>query len=374
MTRVLLWFAAALAVLLLIVRVIYGGGNSYPGVTGTPLLSNEAIEVAVSYPEPIGNVAVAANGDIFFTVHPESRPQGNKLLRYRDGVALPFPDGRAQQVIFATVLGVTIDRQNRLWTIDPGNHGAGGARLRAFDTENGALLHEHDFDSATAPLGSFLQDLVVSDDGNTIVIADVSFLRKRPALVVYDVATQSARRVLEGDPSVTSQGWRIENSYRTMQFFGGLISLMPGVDGIVLDPAGEWVYFAAMSHDGLFRVPLAKLADPTLDAMSLAASIERYSSKPLSDGLSVDMDGNIYITDVEHHAVMRVGSDRRLRTLVESRDIRWPDALSFGPDGWLYIADSALPAYLLQSGDAVEAAQPYRIFRVRPGNDGLPGR
>ena len=43
-------------------------------------------------------------------------------------------------------------------------------------------------------------------------------------------------------------------------------------------------------------------------------------------------------------------------------------ALSFGPDGWSYVADSAPQEVLLR------AQGPYRIFRFRPGAEGVPGQ
>ena len=90
--------------------------------------------------------------------------------------------------------------------------------------------------------------------------------------------------------------------------------------------------------------------------------------------MSMDTEGNIYITDVEHSSVFVVGEQRELLTLIQSPAIRWPDALSFGPDGYLYIADSALPELILQSREHIEASGPYRIFRFRPGFDGVPGQ
>ena len=69
-----------------------------------------------------------------------------------------------------------------------------------------------------------------------------------------------------------------------------------------------------------------------------------------------------------------VGEDRDLKTLIQSPDIRWPDALSFGPGGYLYIADSALPELILQSREHIEANGPYRIYRFRPGFEGVPGQ
>jgi sugar lactone lactonase YvrE len=94
----------------------------------------------------------------------------------------------------------------------------------------------------------------------------------------------------------------------------------------------------------------------------------------LSDGLSVDTAGNVYVTDVEHGAVVRIAEDREITTLISSRRIRWADALSFGPDGWLYIADSALYDVVLQSRDHIKAHGPYRIYRFQAGVDGTPGQ
>ena len=62
------------------------------------------------------------------------------------------------------------------------------------------------------------------------------------------------------------------------------------------------------------------------------------------------------------------------RTLIRSTELRWPDALSFGPDGYLYVADSALAELILQSPEHIKASGPYRIFRFRPGTLGTPGQ
>ena len=372
--RHFLFFLVAVALLsALVLRVRYGGGEPYPDVTTEPVLPEDALEVVLSYPEPVGNVAVSPDGRVFFTVHPESRPTGNRLLEWVDGAAVPYPSGTVQPHLFNTVLGIVIDRRNRLWSIDNGNHGFGNARLLAFDLATGDLVHDHEFRNDVAPAGSFLQDLQVSADGNTVFIADASIWRKRPALIVYDVATRAGRRVLESHSSVSAENYLIRNPIRDMKFVGGLVSLKTGVDGIALDPANEWLYYAAINHSDLFRVPVADLMNPTLTAQALENAVERFSRKPLSDGLSADIDNNIYVTDVENGAVHRVTQDRELVTLLESPRIRWADGLSFGPEGWLYLSDSAIPEQVLQPDEHIAAQGPYFIFRFRPGVNGVPG-
>ena len=173
----------------------HGGGAAYPNLSTTPLLASSALEEVLAYDQPVGNVAVNRDGRIFFTVHPESRPTGNKLLEYVRGAAVPFPSAAAQSELFDTVLGVAIDRYNRLWTIDHGNHGLRSARIVAIDLDSNEVLRDQKLSSDIAPAGSFLQDLQVSADGNTVIIADASFWLQRPAIIVYDVETGEARRV-----------------------------------------------------------------------------------------------------------------------------------------------------------------------------------
>ena len=350
----------------------YGGGEPYPDLTTPPILQQEALEEVLSYPLPIGNVAVSKTGRIFFTVHPEARPEGNKLLEFADGAAVPYPDIRRQAELFDTVLGIAIDRQDRLWTIDHGNHGMRSARLLAFDLDSGDVVHDNRLPAEIAPAGSFLQDLQISADGRTIIIADASFWRKRPAIIVYDVETATARRVLESHPSVSAGKFVIAHDGREMRFFGGLVALRGGVDDIALGP--EWLYYGALSGSSLYRVRLHDLRSVELPPAQLAKRIEEYSAKPLSDGFSTDVDGNVYVTDVEHNAIFVMGAAREPRTLLRSAHIRWPDAMSFGPDGWLYVADSALQEVVLQSQEHIKANSPYRIFRFRPGVAGVPGQ
>lgn len=372
MKGVLLFLVILLLLAATTLWVRHGGGGSYPDLTDTPQLSSDELEKVLEYSEPIGNVTVNRDGRVFFTVHPEARPTGNKLLEYVNGASVPFPSLQKQAELFDTPLGVAIDQFDRLWVIDHGNHGTRSARIVAIDLISGDVLRNQFLDDSIAPAGSFLQDLQVSADGRTIVIADASFWRKSPALILYNVETGEARRVLEKHESVSAENYMIRTHDKDMSFAGGIVALRGGVDGIALGP--EWLYYGALNGSGLYRVRLKDLRNTDILDSQLAKRVERYSDKPLSDGLSIDIAGGVYITDVEHSAVFRVDPDEGLSTLIQSRRIRWPDALSFGPDGYLYLADSALPDIILQSSEHIQAKGPYRIFRFKPGFEGVPGQ
>ncbi len=374
MARLLLIALALLGGLGALLYWQFGGGDDYAVLAGEPMITERGLEEVLSYDEPVGNVAVSAAGQVFFTIHPESRAPGPRLM-VKDGLGLrPFPDAELQAQHFSNPLGVVIDEQSRLWVMDTGGHGKHVAKILAYDSATGALLHEHAFDREIAPLGSFLQDLQVHPDGKTIYIADVSFWRQSPALIIYDVETRQARRVLERHASVTPQDWIIRTPTRPMTFIGGLVSMKPGIDGLAISPDGGWLYYGAMSHDTLYRIPTDALADAGLTRTELTETVEVVGRKPLSDGLSADLEGNVYITDVEHSAVLRMDPAGKLTTIVNSPRIRWADALSYGPDGYLYLADSAIPELVLRSRKHIQAQAPYFVFRFSPGTAGVAGR
>lgn len=354
--------------------LLFGGGAPYPDLTGEPLLSEGTIEAAVVTDHPIGNATVSADGRIFFTVHPESNPVGPRLHEWVDGKAVPYPNEEDQAELFTSPLGVVVDAMNRLWVIDPANHGTGTATLQSFDLETDTLEHRHEFSGDNAPIGSFLQDLQVSTDGRWVYIADVGFWAKRPAIVVYDTETQTAHRVLNRHASVYPQNLLIRNQIKDMSFFGGLLEMKTGIDGIALSRDDEWIYFGAMNHDTLYRLPATALQDASLSDEAIAAQLEIVGAKPLNDGFSIDDQNNVFITDVEHQAVVMMKPDGSLETVVKDDRIRWADGLSYGPDGWMYLADSAIPHLVLQTPEHIREQAPFYIWRFKPGTVGPAGQ
>jgi sugar lactone lactonase YvrE len=193
-------------------------------------------------------------------------------------------------------------------------------------------------------------------------------------LIVYDSTTGTARRLLDRHPSVMPQNLLIRTPIRDMSDFGGLLEMKTGVDGIALSRDGAWLSFAAMNHDTRYRMPTPLLTDPGASPEAIAAAVEAVGPKPLSDGLSIADDGTVFITDVEHGAVMALAPDGTLSTVVRDPRIRWADGLSFGLDGWLYLADSAIPHLVPQSAEHHAAQVPHAIWRFRPGPRGAPGQ
>ncbi len=358
------------------VRLLMGGGARLEDRSTAPLLPAAALEVVVDLDHPPGNVAVSADGRVFFTLHPDGAPP-LKVLELVDGRPTPYPDAAFQQPAdgtphFQSPLALRIDRQNRLWVLDYADYGRGQPRLVAFDLATNALVHQYDFPSDVAGFPSMLNDFQVAPDGNTIFIAETSPILQRPALIVYDVAQRRSRRLLDGHASVATGDYVIQAPGRDMVIYG-LATLRIAVDSIALDQRGEWLYYGPVTGDRLFRIRARDLTDPSLTPEALAARVEDFAAKTLSDGLTMDAQDNIYLSDMEHSAVLRLGQDRQLTTLIKDPRLRWPDGFSFGPDGWLYVTASSLQNVLFVPAAEMRAHAPYQIFRFRPGVAGQPG-
>lgn len=349
-------------------RLRYGGGSEYQNVSTEPRYNSSQLELVYAHEEPIGNIAASKDTStdtrVFFTIHPESRPETVKLMELKNGVAIPYPSLEDQE-LFKTVLGLYTDNQNRLWTIDHGNHGFGDVKVIAFDLSSDKVLHEYVFPGDVAKKLSFFNDLSISPDGKYLVVANVSFFGKKPSMAVYNIDTGESKNLLEGHSSMSHEGYVPVTPAKKMRFLGGMIDLLTGIDGIDFSRDGRYVYYAPMGHSQLFRIATDIVTDFSKTDTELRDAVESVSKKPLSDGIRTDLIGNVYITDIENQGIYVVPPSGAGYTLIKDDRIRWADGLSLSGDGEFYLADSAIPDQMLRSKKHIKAEAPYHIFKFR---------
>lgn len=370
-TRLLLLLVMLVLISLVVLKLMYGGGSPYPDTSTSPVRPAAALETLVSLDYPPGNVAVSADGRIFFNYHPFAqthRMTEASVFEWFNGTARPYPDA-AYQTRYQGVFGLTVDRQQRLWVIEPASLDHERTRLTAFDLSNNKVVFEHQFLPGEA---RFAQDLRVAPDGQTIYLADTGLFRFTSAsLLVFDVATKTHHATLATSPAAQPQNWFIRTRNGPHRLGFGLITFSVGLDGIEVSPDGQWLYFAAMSHDTLYRVPTAALRDKKRSADEVNRLVERVGPKPLSDGITLDNNGDLVITDVENGSLARLTRGGKLETLSKSADIVWSDGVVAAPDGSLLFTDSAIPVYIDQlarppTAESLARGRPYRIYRLRP--------
>jgi sugar lactone lactonase YvrE len=375
--RIVLALIAVVVVLVLAIRIFLGSGQRLEDRTTAPTLPGSALEVVANLDYPPGNIAVSPTGRVFFTLHPDGEPPG-KVYELVDGKPVPYPDEEFQHPArgkphFRSVLSVRIDQQGRLWTLDFADYGRGQPRLLGFDLRTNQMVNKYDFPSDVAGFLSMLNDLQVDPRGEKVYIAEASPIRQTPAIIVYDTVHQSSRRLLDSHPSVAAGPYITQAPGRDMIAYG-IYALRIGIDSIALDKRGEWLYYGSVNGDRMYRVATKDLNDESLSPEALAAKVQDFAPKTLSDGLTMDLLDNIYIGDMEHSAILTLSPDRKLTTLLKDPRLRWPDGFSFGPDGWLYVTCSSLHHVLFVSTAHMKANAPYQIFRFKPGPMGVPGQ
>jgi sugar lactone lactonase YvrE len=334
-----------------------------------PQVPASAIQVVIELDTPPGNVTVAPDGRVFFTFHPAADPALHVAEALPDGNFEVFPDigwqaARDNEPFFVSPLSLRADRKGRLWVLDHGNFGLETASLTAFDIATRQMIHRVEFPWGVASWGSMLNDFWVDDERGVVYIADTSAYVFNPALIVYDINARSATRLLKRHPSVKPEPHHMVVQDRFLKVLD--IPLRVAVDSIALSADGKELFYGPMTGSRMFQIDTESLRDRHLDQAALAYRVREYGSKPSTDGIAADSQGNLYLTAIEHNAVWVMKPDGSLRVLAQDPELlSWPDGVHLSPDErWLYVTASELQHVLGVDLDELPAQRPFRILRI----------
>ena len=323
-----------------------------------------------------GNITVTPDGRIIITQHPLDAPELRVVELLPDGRKVPFPNPAlasapdADGVGIAATIGIASDTRGVVWILDMGGE-TSPPRIVAWNTRKDALHAMIAIPPDVLQPDSFLQDFALDEKRKRLYIADMTFpapgAPSRPAFVVVDLETAEARRVLEGAPQLMPADRDViigGSPVARAVDGGGSAPLHLGLNPIAIDPAFEWVYFGTINGLDVFRLPAAALADPALDPQALAAKIERYAPKVPSDGIAVDGQGRVFITDIQASAVGVATPDGY--RLIAQDDVRlsWPDGFALGPQGRLYVTQNNLHGHPGLNAGKDGTIKPFRIVRI----------
>src|SRR5205085_5557541 len=136
----------------------------------------------------------------------ELLPDG-KLRAYPDAQWNAWRNSRKDELEpgkhWVCVQSVVADHEGNLWVLDPAAPAQdrlvpGGSKLVKIDTGSNQVVQTIAFDESVAPQGSYLNDVRFSPDGKTAYLTDSG---AKGALVVVDLDSGRAHRVLDGDPT-----------------------------------------------------------------------------------------------------------------------------------------------------------------------------
>lgn len=326
---------------------------------------------------PPGNIAVTPDGRLIMSQHQFYGTEYKVVEVLPDGSVRPFPNAvwssapDANGIGLNDVLGVRADGNGIVWMLDnPGESGSG--RLVGWDTRTDSLHRVIYLAAPVIPENTFLNDFAVDLYHDAIYIADTA-AGDRAALIVVDLNTGYARRVLQGHASMQAEDIDIvvDGNLVTM---GGEPARI-GVDSITLDPGNEWVYYGPLSGRSLYRIRTTDLLNTDLSPQQLAARIERFGDKPISDGITIDAGGNVYVTDITANAIGVVRPTGSYEILYQDDEqLNWTDGFGFGPNNYIYVTVNELHRSPALNGGENASTPPYYLMRFPSLEAGVVGR
>jgi hypothetical protein len=333
-----------------------------------------ALESVAELPERPGALALVGPR-LFVAVHPLGNPEAKLLELLPGGRRQPYPSGVVSRS-FTAVTALAEDGTGGLWILDAGGEGK-PPRLTGWNTTDERRLRSLRIPAAALRSNSSLCALAV-ERGHAFV-ADRSRADwtgdSHPALLVVTLQSGETRRLLEDHPALEPDAVAITVDRRPVahrELDGTVERLRLGVSQLSLDPAGTWLYLAALNGGTVWRVRTADLLDPALTAEELATRVESHAERPPGNALVAGDDARVVVTDVEAHA-LRVTGPSGQALLVQDPRLQWPDALARGPEDWIYVTVNQLNLHPALNRGEEESRPPYGVFRVRAPR-GLPLR
>lgn len=312
-------------------------------------------------------VAVSRTGRIF-VAYPrwsDNTPVsvGELLL---SGEEVPFPDpewnrwhpGLSPANHLVCAQSVVVDSEDFLWILDPANpqfQGVvfGGPKLLKVDLSTHEVVQRILFNEEAVLPTSYLNDVRIDNQSGYAYLTDSGL----GAILVVELESGKTWRRLESHPSTKSEN--IELTIDGKPWVRESRNPQVHADGIALDPAGEYLYYQALTGRTLYRVPARLLRDPSVSEGRLAKSVERVGVICAADGIEFGPDGRLYLTDVEGSAIKVYEPGKGRRTLLQDNILVWPGSIAFAPGGSLVVSTSQIhPGH--------EPRGPYRLFRIKP--------
>jgi sugar lactone lactonase YvrE len=184
---------------------------------------------------------------------------------------------------------------------------------------------------------SYLNDVRIAPDRRFAYMTDSG---TPGGLVVLDLGSGKAWRVLSGDPSTQAEkGVVVMIDGKPLRRPDGREPMF-NADGIALSANGHSLYWQALTGKTLYRIGTDVLQQAGSDPNAVAGKFEKVADTEPVDGLWMDKTGHIFLTALGENAIKELVPGGTMTTLISDSRLRWPDTFSQGPDGAIYLTAS----------------------------------
>jgi sugar lactone lactonase YvrE len=338
------------------------------------ITSGAELQEVASFPDKqITGVGVSTrSGRIFVNFPYWSDDHSISVAEIVNGQPKAFPNDEwnkpgAAGSHFICVQSVVVDDQDNLWVLDPAAPKMqeivkGGPKLVKIDLATNQVMQTIPFGEDVAPKKSYLNDVRIDTRTNTAFITESG----NGAIIVVDLKSGKARRLLDGHPSTQP-----EKDVNLVVDGKALIDQQkktpPQIasDGIALDVKNGYLYYHALTGHTLYRVKTNFLTDEKLGKHDLESKVENVGQTPAPDGMLEAPDGSVYLTDLEGSAVVRWNpASKRVEQIIADKRLLWPDTLSWGPNGEIYVTASQIENMPRFNNGKSARTEPYKLWKI----------
>jgi sugar lactone lactonase YvrE len=323
------------------------------GFENTLAAPTETLTPVATFDHQVTGIAVTADGRRFvnFPRWTDDAPISVGEVM-KDGSVKAYPDPKwnswrntksSQMPVgdyFVCVQSIVADGHGNLWVVDPGAPGNEkilpmAPKLVKIDLATNKVIKVISVAPDVALQGTYLNDIRFSTDGHIGYITDSG---TRGAIVVIDLESGQGFRALDGDKStqiekdvtVTVDGQPLRRPDGRQPAFAA--------DGIAISNDGKTLFYQALTGKTLYSIDTDKLR-PSVSEAERTQSVKKVATTNVADGLWMSRQGVLYITSPGDYSIKRLKGDHT-ETVVTDPRLRWPDTLSEGADGRLYVTAS----------------------------------
>jgi sugar lactone lactonase YvrE len=339
----------------------------------SPTIGAPVDKLVVEFVSPaliMNGVATTADGRRFVVIQPLNADQP-QVAEITTNSVKPYPDprwnerrsGEDGRTAFVGVNSLRVGPDGALWIVDRGASGigkplvAGGPKLVRIDLATNHVTRIYDL-GAVAQGKSFIDD--VRFNGGHAYLTDAG----RPALVVLDLATGKARRVLENHPSTVASRPLMAEGRQLVDPTGAPIVVH--ADQLEVSPDGLWFYFQPCSGP-MSRIETRYLDDPSLPDAMLASHVEYFADTPSTGGTAIDADGAIYVSDTDKSRILKVSPNGEISILIDDPRLAWVDAMWIDESGKLWMPAAQLNRVAGLNGGKDAVSWPVTIYSAALG-------
>lgn len=346
--------------------------GAWPAWAAPPAAGRAVLEVAVQAPDAVWNAVAVDAGRVFLAGPRWTGSSAPPLVLIEPGAApRPYPDaawnawtpGADPARAFVNINAIQRDRDGGLWVVDTGAAAfggdplPGGAKLVRIALADGRVDRVIGFGPDLARPGSYIDD--VRFHGKRAYLTDAG----RPGLIVVDLDTGGARRVLDRHASTLARPDRpIVLDGREIKAPDGS-ALTVHADPLEVSADGQWLSYGPLSGPWS-RVPTRLLDDPAVPAATLAAAVEPWADLPALGGSVLDGAGNLYYSDLAANAIRKRAPDGTVTTLIQDPRLHWVDAPAIDDDGALWLPAAQIDRTPLFNGGRNQIQGPMRVYKL----------